>query len=109
MLASKPMRLQELTHELQGGCFVAPGLGQDVSDLALTVGGSPAKHASALDRDHDLIQVPGPVGRSLSRRSLRAKTGSDWKPYRWTVYRGTPKPRAANRYSTSPQLIEKHR
>src|SRR5829696_2241133 len=50
--------LEQFAHEPQGSLGVALGLDQQVQHLAFAIDGSPQIHTPALDRDHQLVQVP---------------------------------------------------
>jgi hypothetical protein len=69
------MPLQQLAHEPQRSSLVPARLHEHVQDLALAVNGSPEVHAAALDRDHNLVQVPSVRG---SRSQLAQTPGNDW-------------------------------
>jgi len=56
---SVALLLDQPTQELQGYRLISPGLHQQIEYLALTIDRSPEIHASTLDRDDHLVEVPG--------------------------------------------------
>ena len=62
---------KQTTQQLQGGILVATLLDQDIKNFTFIIHGPPQPHASSIDPDHHLIQVPAGRGARTGLAQIR--------------------------------------
>jgi len=85
----KAVLFEQLTHQLEGHCLVAPTLYEHLQHFAFIIDGPPQTHQLATDAHDPLSQMPARCQRGLGfgrrRRRLLEITGPNFTTQRRTV------------------------